>query len=102
MSGLKKETGAQLRELACDKGEALRALQGAKQAAEQRQHQLQVCCTAVQSCDVAFAVLHQLQVCCSDAQADDVAFAVLHQPKLVCLRYVSCHACFNCELASAG
>lgn len=42
VNGLKKETGAQLRELACDKGEALRALQGAKYAAEQRQHQLQV------------------------------------------------------------
>ena len=40
--GLKKETGAQLRELASDKGEAIRALQGAKQAAELRQHQLQV------------------------------------------------------------
>ena len=42
VNGLKKETGAQLRELACDKGEALRALHAAKQAAEQRQQQLQV------------------------------------------------------------
>ena len=41
VNGLKKETGAQLRELASDKGEALRALEGAKQAAENRQHQLQ-------------------------------------------------------------
>lgn len=41
MCGLKKETGAQLRELASDRGEALRALEGAKQAAEHRQHQLQ-------------------------------------------------------------
>ena len=41
MNGLKKETGAQLRELGSDKGEALRALEGAKQAAEHRQHQLQ-------------------------------------------------------------
>lgn len=38
---MKKETGAQLRELASDRGEALRALEGAKQAAEHRQHQLQ-------------------------------------------------------------
>lgn len=42
VNGLKKETGAQLRELASDRGEALRALEGAKQAAEHRQHQLQV------------------------------------------------------------
>ena len=41
MHGLKKEAGAQLRELASDRGEALRALEGAKQAAEHRQHQLQ-------------------------------------------------------------
>ncbi|DBA96427.1 TPA: Nucleolar protein 58, variant 2 [Trebouxia sp. C0004] len=41
VNGLKKETGAQLRELASDRGEALRALEGAKQAAEHRQHQLQ-------------------------------------------------------------
>lgn len=41
VNGLKKETGAQLRELASDRGEALRALEGAKHAAEQRQHQLQ-------------------------------------------------------------
>ena len=38
VNGLKKETGAQLRELASDRGEALRALEGAKQAAEHRQH----------------------------------------------------------------
>ena len=47
VNGLKKETGAQLRELACDKGEALRALQAAKQAAEQRQHQLQARLAAI-------------------------------------------------------
>lgn len=41
VNGLKKETGAQLRELASDRGEALKALEGAKQAAEHRQHQLQ-------------------------------------------------------------
>lgn len=48
VNGLKKETGAQLRELASDRGEALRALEGAKQAAEHRQHQLQASSTTSQ------------------------------------------------------
>lgn len=49
VNGLKKETGAQLRELASDRGEALRALEGAKQAAEHRQHQLQASSSTSQS-----------------------------------------------------
>lgn len=49
VNGLKKETGAQLRELASDRGEALRALEGAKQAAEHRQHQLQASSATSQS-----------------------------------------------------
>ena len=59
VNGLKKETGAQLRELACDKGEALRALQAAKQAAEQRQHQLQV------SHDVALCICKRKRTVCA-------------------------------------